>query len=780
MRYILFEIQKLFTNKYVVYFMILLFLLNGAVCVYYVNQSDGGIPQRYINEIFSLYETNPVALDEEYAQIKELSEYQRRIYLEQMRAGNYDFRIETVPNKYAPEGFTDIQLLETIFNRKRYIEDYAAQINLVLHEAAANLNQYDLQGIAIEEYIYQYQLKLIQTYLSVRDNVEIKYENSRGWDTYFGYDISNLFIFLSLILIGCVLVIQEKNAGICPLLRVSRNGRTKTAFAKIGTMVVITVSIVLMYALEVLAIVGLHEGYSNPYNAIQAFSEFLYCPYSITVGEYWLITISVRILTFILFSAIIMCIAVFTYNYALGCIGGLGVFGINFLFYILQSHIASKLLNTNLITTGSVTPLFERYRAVNICGYVVDYLPFIVSVYITAYIILCIVVVIKNNSLSRVEFKRILKLPHVSFKLERSVNQSSSKPYTSSLVAFEIYKTLISSRLIIAVAVLMVIKYGISHFTFQPADSYGEAIYYEYMNELAGELTDAKEQYIFDKRYHINSILTKEEDMRQAYMNDDVSLDEYKTYLNEYNYAYIRNEYLAIVETHAEYIDKLAEEDREAWFVYDTGWNALFFSGFDWTLYAIILLLCCGSFAGEYEHKSSASGFVQILQTARHGRKRTLHAKYISAAMMSLLLLVVWNAIDILHITNVYELPMIHAPLYSLESFETFLIEITILEYIVFYFIVKAVAILSLMMMVCSLSALLRKHISVLITSSVLTILPSVISYFGLTIFNSIDYCKFSRVTPMLLQGWSCVCYVLGFIIVTVILRMKAERGWDR
>ena len=147
---------------------------------------------------------------------------------------------------------------------------------------------------------------------------------------------------------------------------------------------------------------------------------------------------------------------------------------------------------------------------------------------------------------------------------------------------------------------------------------------------------------------------------------------------------------------------------------------------------------------------------------------------------MSLLLLVVWNAIDILHITNVYELPMIHAPLYSLESFETFLIEITILEYIVFYFIVKAVAILSLMMMVCSLSALLRKHISVLITSSVLTILPSVISYFGLTIFNSIDYCKFSRVTPMLLQGWSCVCYVLGFIIVTVILRMKAERGWER
>ncbi len=190
-------------------------------------------------------------------------------------------------------------------------------------------------------------------------------------------------------------------------------------------------------------------------------------------------------------------------------------------------------------------------------------------------------------------------------------------------------------------------------------------------------------------------------------MADEISVEEYKSYLNEYNTAFIRSDYLAMVENHARYIKRLASENDNVWFVYDVGWKALLFGSFDWTLYAAILLFN-GSFAVEYERKSSCGGFANILRTTKLGRSRAFRAKYLSFFAVSLALIILWNAVGAILAVCAYDLPMPSAPIYSIESFELMPVDITIAEYTLLYYIVKISAVLSLTMIVCSLTCLMR------------------------------------------------------------------------
>ena len=101
------------------------------------------------------------------------------------------------------------------------------------------------------------------------------------------------------------------------------------------------------------------------------------------------------------------------------------------------------------------------------------------------------------------------------------------------------------------------------------------------MTTLAGEMTDEKREYIADERQMINETIARREKVQQEYIDKTITYREYEEYLKKYNYAYSRNELFADIESHAAYIDRLAAEGKDAWFVYDTGWKKLFLSPFD-------------------------------------------------------------------------------------------------------------------------------------------------------------------------------------------------------
>lgn len=661
---------------------------------------------------------------------------------------------------------------------------YQQRIENILVQADANLDAFKITGIASDTFVYRYQIASKDTYSFILPKVNLKEENVRGWDTYFSYDSVNIFIFLALTIISTSVFAQEKNSGFFGILRTSRYGRTKTALSKIAAMMLMTVGIVLLFTLETWIIVGLQLGYSSPSNAIQAFDAYILCPYAITIGEYFLITISVKCTTCILFSTVIMAISVFVYNYAIIYICGIGFFGVNFLLYTLHYlNSDNPLKNLNLVATAAVTPLFARYRAINLFSYVIDYVPFMCVFFTVTILTGSVLTVWKYNSGAEIISLRWLssfKKSMHAFRFPETLSQHSTlRCKIPSLLYIETYKTLISSRYLWLILILLFVKCYIANINFQPPESFSDAVYKEYMTTLSGEISNEKRQYLTEENERIQSSLNQYPLMLKAYEKKEITFEEYRRYLSEYEYAYNRETYINIINNHVSYIDRLAAEGREAWFIYDTGWKTLFYTAFDWTLYAALLLLFAGIFAKEYDHKSSSGRFAQILRTTKNGRRKTYQSKYLSSAVLAVLITIVWNAVDFIWILNAYELPMLNAPLWSIEAFENFAVDITILQYLVCLYSVRLLASALLTHMICSLSAILRKSISVMTVAVALTLFPALLEYFGLSVFAKADFTALMRATPMLLQDNILVVYSTVVLAVCILTAVRAEREWN-
>mgnify|MGYP004603142713 CR=1 FL=1 len=780
MSYIKYELRKIFGVRYLWYFLAVCLLLNGVLCLYQSHQSEEAIPVSVVSDFFDLYIDNKDRLESEYKEIQRFQAEQSALFVEQMQLGNHDYEMETLPSKYAPNGFSDTQLFSEIFDRIDSIQSYPNSIQKIINTANDNLSEFDSMRIPRNSYISEYQIKIIDLYSNAKSNVRLGFEYTRGWDKYFTYDVVNIFIFAMLMLIGTVIFAQEQNTGFLSIMRVSKNGRVKTALAKIAAMMIITVAVVLLFTLECLAVIMSQTGFGSIYNAIQVYDAFRLCPYVISVGVYFLINLGFKILAFSTFSSVIMLISVVVYNYAITYLCGLGFFGLNFLLFTLPYIGADNPLKSlNLAAVSSVRPLFERYRSINLFDCVVGYIPFAI-VFLGALTLVLTALTVQRycKSAQRTRFPFMEKI--VKFKRaikQRGILRKSFRTYSLSILSAEVYKTFVSSRFIIFIILLFLVKCFIANEAYKNPKSYSDAVYMEYMTVLSGEITEEKREYLAMERRMIDETMAKKEQMQSAYANDEISYEEYRSFLSDYNYAYSRTDLLKIIENHAAYIDRLSSDGKNAWFVYDTGWKTWLISSFDWTIYAAILLLFSSIFSSEYDSRVSSGGFAQILRTVKNGRRKTFISKYIFIVVGSLCFTAIWNMADIIFVTQRFSLPEISAPIWSIEAFENIHSNITIGQYIVRFFAVKILANLLLAIVLCSLSAILKKSIVVISAAVSLTLIPTALVSLGMKLFSVVDYTSIMRATPILIQN-SAGMYISILTIISITAVTYAERKW--
>lgn len=235
-----------------------------------------------------------------------------------------------------------------------------------------------------------------------------------------------------------------------PILRVSKYGRLRTAIAKMLATAIMSVGVLLIFTFTAWALIGVFVGYCKADNPIQALQQFVLCPYDITIGRYFLITLFVRILAYVLFAVIIVFFSVLVYHYALTYVCGLIFLGVNLGLLQMQYLNADSILkNLNLIATSTVNSLFVRYRAYNLFGNVVDYVPFMMIVYLASIILLSVSIVWKHSCCRETGLPR---LENVIAKHRKAIDRKNRKAvftkvggHSRSLFGAEIYKTLIAS-----------------------------------------------------------------------------------------------------------------------------------------------------------------------------------------------------------------------------------------------------------------------------------------------------------------------------------------------
>ena len=784
-RFVGYELKKLFGVKYLWVFLFVLLMLNTAIAWYTADHSYAAEePTQMISEFFEEYFENPAELDAYYAEMQAFAAEQDELFREAMRLGNYDFVPEQMPNLYSTdENYPDRQLFGKLYGTIEAAREYPDVLEKVIERAWANLDAFADMGITEDSFTYRYQLRVIELYELMRDSVEIGVEYTRGWDEYFAYDTVNIFIFVMLIMLGSVIFAQEKQSGFLPIMRTAKNGRARTAVAKILTMLLLTVIFVLMFTLSTFAVYGLRIGFSSPHNVIQALDTFTLSPYQITIGQYFAVTIGTKLLTFAVFSMIVTALSVVFYNYILIYFAGLGLFGLNFLLYTLSYIDANSVFkNLNLVATAAGNPLFLRYRAMNFFGAVAGFVPsmcVIFSLLIAACIAVTILLYVRGSNGIRIGWidaaiawcmTKAAVIRH-KFALVEVERKHRMRTYSRSLILAEVFKTLISSRFIVIVLLILCVKTWYSYDTNSPTNSYSDAVYKEYMTTLEGEVTDEKLAYLADERAMINETLAKQTAMQQAYVNEEITFEEYREYLSDYNYAYSRSELLSVIEKHADY---LAEKERETgvrgWFIYDTGWQKLYAEDADLFLYAAILLLLTGSFAAEYASKSSSGGFAQLLRSTKNGRHRTFYAKLISSGMIAVILAILTGAVDVAVIALGYDLPAMNAPLMSMQMFADVTGSITVAQYFAVFFVMRLAGALLMAMLVCALSELLARYIPILGTAVILTLLPALCAYFGLAAADKVNFLNLLAGTPIFLQSAEAALFGNGYAMLALWL----------
>lgn len=738
---------------------VIFLIINAVFCFMETTEDPMNIPRSAVEEFFEVYSENSAEMDEQYDLLG----------MELRWQNNY---IQKTDNPM----WNDYLLYVVLYSRIDDIESYDKDMGRIITESEKQLREKD--GFAAD-----YAEQVVELYTDAKENVFMGLEYTRGWDKYFGYRAGDVLLFVFLLIVSAVVFAQEKNTGFIAVMHTSKNGRTKTALQKIAVMMLLTTAAVLLTVLETWLIIGFRVGYSSPQNGIQVFDALRLCPYVITVGEYFVLSVITKIAAYLVYSAVIMAVSVFVSNYAIIYITGLGFFGVQFLMYQLHYLTDSTLIHINLVSAAAANPLFSRYRAVDLFGNSVGLIQFAAVTFALLFIAASTLTVWNHNRMTAGALS-LKRLDMVTAKVKEFFTpkhkSGRSRQYTSSVYAYEMHKAVISSRYIIIAVILLVCRVALANEEFSAVQSFTDSVYEEYMTTLAGEMTEEKRQYIADEREMIDSTIAIEDEKQQAYYNGEITQEEYYEYLEDYNYATGRTMTLKKIEDHAEYIDYLAENDKEAWFVYDTGWKKLFFTDFDWTMYALLLLLFAGIFSVEYDSKSSAAGFAQILRTSKYGRRKTFACKYGTAVSTSAVIAIVWNALDLGFIIHAYDLPMLDAPLWSIEAFEEFAPDLTVMQYIVLLFAVRLFAAILMACLAASLSAVLRKNISAMTATVALTLLPAVLSYFGITVLAKADFTSLMQGTDMLLTNISAVVYIIAASVICLCLTARAERLWNK
>lgn len=775
-----YELFKVISDKFFIISFISLLLLNILSCSFSVTNTSSADLQNSLIQLFQDYNNDP---DSIYAKIREHSDFeetQRNLLTDALLAGNTDFEILSLPNQYAPDGYSDQDLFDILLSYVNYSGNYSNTIKSIITQAALKKDEFSRNTSFEDSFSYNYQNKIISKYADLPSKIDFPVDLVRGWDIYFEYEYTNLFIFFSLLISVVILYTTDSTKGLSSLIRTTRYGRRMNALVKLLTAVIFCIFIVVLFYSSILAYIGLSLGFSTCDAPLQLLPNFSLCPYLISVGDYLSILVFSRILSFIVLTVFLSVICAFaqrpvlSFVYAL-CFGGIQFF-LNTNTYINQDNI---LKNCNFIATTSVHSFFQRYRAINIWGNVIDYLLFIVIFYTFIVLVFSYVLIEKyKNSLPFASNRNT----HFPFSLLSTISKVSEKKshyqeHCLSCISYEYYKILLSKKSIIII-VLLIIKFFSSYYTASPPFTYSDQLYKEYLLTLEGTLTDDSRVFISCEREHIDSILNKQFDMQQKFSHGEIAYNEYRSYLSEYHSAYTQNDVLRSIENKEKYIDILASKGYDSWFIYETGWNSVFFSEFDWTLYFVLILLSSGVFSPEFSATSSSHGFINILRSTKHGRKLIFTKKMISIGSLSALFTLLWIAINICFVSFNHELHSLSAPIHSITRFANFIPHISIGTYFLLFLFFKIGASLLMCFLLCSLSIIFKNTLISVIIITTATLTPSILSFFKITLFSSIDFTAFFRVSPMLLLNYSAIPFIMGIVLLCVLLTSYARKVW--
>ena len=553
---------------------------------------------------------------------------------------------------------------------EEYQSQYFADIEKTVKQAQRNKIDYGRNG---ENYLTRYQDDIIDRYGKLLDTGTAP-QKIQGWDIFLSYHADDIFLFLFAVFLGMLLFIPEKDNGTDKVLYMVRGGQ-KTFWTKIGCAFLLLFLISAVFGLETLAMIGFRNGLSGIHAPIYSAPAFEFCPYGITVGEYLLIAFFMRLsalffvtllsfLTSVISKSLLLSVTFPAILLALGR-------------WMEQISETRSLPYLNPYSFGTVESIFVRYRSVDLFSQSVPLLTvglLLLAITLSVLIVLGKITYLRlfgNDFFAGTEQKIKQKFLSCLLKV-RSRTERKRCAVRHGLFFYECKKHLFSIGIVFLCILALFVK-GITTFGQKRQEDAVEKRYYELCTEYAGELTEEKECALLDTADACYAVIDQYEVKQKQAHNGMMPDEEYEAYLASYNKCCLELDAIQRLQPQLENIREAKANGQNAEILYDTGWKKALSADPDWILYAVILLILCGSYSMEY-----ASGMADLIKTTGNGERLTARSKLKFALFIASIAFIVFECMDFLALIKQYPLlnalspvasiipaPLLNVPLYT-------------------------------------------------------------------------------------------------------------------
>ncbi len=781
MKLLMFELKKLSGVRYL--WVLLALLLAGSAFYYYYLDigPDSFMASNYdreANELLSDFirriDTEPEAIEairKDYMRYREEAD---RVS-EEIKAGMTDeelvgFRVTeemlaehgvTYEDKlgyYRSDGTPVIDgfffdSYENLDNIKNMVVDHIDDIIEVTNGA---IRRCENSG-ATELPVYEYERHFNSVYTSLKENISFKKGQQYGWEIMLYYTEFPVFMFLFLLLAADVIFLYDRSVGFMPVIRTTRGGRIRTASAKFGALLIVSVGAALLFtAAEIVttyAVTGL-----SPVDMNVQFMRWD-CPYPVTVGGYFVLLVLMRVLAAAAFSCVAAVVPALTFSHAATYIAGAVFIALN----VAVSSFPSAV--PNLVDMANET-FISRYSEILIFGHYYSTLAVSVLAAVAVAAASGVVLIVFGGRrtliptpkrrglfgrLGAIKSWLLSRADSAASLLRGRVGGRRGCRCGTSLFRWELGRLMSPGNLFL-LALLFILSIVRSSSVYDAPIS---STWLEYENFAAenyfGEYKEESAEQI-RSFYNEQKFLASPEGMEymaDEYGKGNISWDEYKEFLISRDKILSGISSLESLNGKMDYLETLRRETGiTGWIIPETMLLRLLDRNVNFLLLAAIIIVFSRMYAADYAKKSSEGEFSAILRTTKRGRRELFYARFAAAASVSLALAVIFEGADLIYgiIRTDYLAKVLGAPVSSLERYSS-LGGMSVGAYLVVNELLRILPYVLLAFLCCSASFALKRTPPALFSAAAFTLLPYALLYMGQQAMKYVD------VTAMLAGG---------------------------
>lgn len=767
MKLFIYELRKLSNSRFVIGCIAALLLLNIIICTYTIKNTNP-LPEEVVRDIYSSYILDANSVDSIHAAWEtDYLEYERQ-YQSYIKRGGIE---PCSPGNYwLPNGMSDAKLYDKLYADVNRLQTFRNSIAETVKAAMASKVSLE-NNQKKQSYEYLYQEEIIRRYTSLHDQVYIGFENTRGYDVYLECRVP---LFLSIIagsIVASYYYTIERTSASLALIRCTKKGRIKLTGSKITAAFITTYTFFIVSQLTAFTIVGSRIGFSSMYNSIQAFEDFTYCPFNMTVLQCCIFDLLLKSFCLLFLVSVFILVSSKT-DYLTACAINISICAsVIVMYYVTQRASGSFVHLINPLSLAFDSLL--RYRAVNLLGMPYHSI-FVVSGLLGILLLLCTIVSCFCFTYSYSAKKTISLAQRIrSSKFHITFQENKYNP-SLSLFKHELYKIGSSRAIIVSAFVFVVLTAFIvpSEVGEQSTDEYKLQDYIQ--SSLYGNITDEKISYINAEGVRLSNAYIQYDKNVDDYYQGQLSLEQFKPIADERAYADSRKNAYGKLKTYSEYLSS-QDKEKDIWFIYETGWSTLF-SDHDMIVIVTIICFISSIIVGlEYVSSTSSGGFHQILRTTHGGRSLTYKNKAVIIFGIIFLLHGFYYVLQLILINIVFSLDGLEAPLKSLSMFQNhFLKDQTIVFFLFFHYLYQLTVSVSLGFLVMGMSYIFRNGFIAFVSIITCCLLPTLTEYLGINIPNYFSISSLMNLTNLNMPPVA-ICIIL-LSMVTIITTIYSYR----